>query len=116
MLHFLSKDNLYSVTLTCQDPVLANGRITRFDIKIEDQKDKVKNGSLGWESVLVNRSEADSRSSQRKITTLKKIHIADKKSIQAFVTASNSVGKSPEASLFIPEKALGKLLCLQATP
>ncbi|XP_044029099.1 interleukin-6 receptor subunit beta isoform X7 [Siniperca chuatsi] len=93
--------NERQVKFICKDPVFANGRIIRFDIAIQDQK--VKNGS--WESIQVNRSEADSSSSQRKITLLKQIHLADKKSVEVHVIAFNSVGKSPNASLVIPEKA-----------
>lgn len=88
--------------------MFANGRITRFDIKILDLKDKVKNGSLESESIPVNRSEADSRSGRQKITALKQIHLPDDKSVQVFVAAVNSVGSSAEASLVIPEKAYGR--------
>ncbi|XP_034752316.1 interleukin-6 receptor subunit beta isoform X2 [Etheostoma cragini] len=85
------------VHFICKDPVLANGRIIKFDIKIQDPKEKVKNRSLEWDSIP--------RSSQRTITDLKQIHLADQKSVQAIVTATNSVGKSAEASLVISEKA-----------
>ncbi|XP_076614162.1 interleukin-6 receptor subunit beta [Chaetodon auriga] len=93
------------VQIISKDPELANGRITSFDIRIQDTKDKVKNGSLEWESIPVNRSEADGSSSQQKITALKEIHLANSKSVQVFVIAVNSVGKSYEASFVIPEKA-----------
>ncbi|XP_070780772.1 interleukin-6 receptor subunit beta isoform X2 [Enoplosus armatus] len=95
--------NERQVWFICKDPVFANGRIRRFDIKIQDPKDKVKNGS--WESIQVNRSKADGSSSQREITVLKQIHLADKKSVKVHVTAINSVGKSAEALLVILEKA-----------
>lgn len=88
--------------------MFSNGRIKTFAIKIQDQKDKVKNGSWEWESIPVNRSETDSGSSQEKITVLKQIQLADNKSVKVYVTAINSVGKSPEASLVIPEKAYGR--------
>uniref|UniRef100_A0A3Q3IHZ7 Fibronectin type-III domain-containing protein n=1 Tax=Monopterus albus TaxID=43700 RepID=A0A3Q3IHZ7_MONAL len=91
------------VQLICKDPEFANGRIINFNIKI--QENKVKNGSWVWERILVNRSEADSSSEQRKITPLKEIHLADKDSVKVYLTASNSVGTSVEASLFIPDKA-----------
>lgn len=94
------------MAVSYQDPVSANGRIIRFDIKIEDQKDKVKNGS--WESVLVNRSEDDSSSSQRKITSLKQADLADKESVKVSVIAVNSLGESPAASLIIPQKGHGR--------
>ncbi|XP_070706355.1 interleukin-6 receptor subunit beta isoform X2 [Pempheris klunzingeri] len=87
------------VQFISKDPVFSNGMIIRYDIKIQDPNDKVKNGS--WESIPVNRSEADSGSSQRKIAVLK---LANNKSVKVYVTAINSVGKSPEAFLVIPEK------------
>ncbi|XP_026153570.1 interleukin-6 receptor subunit beta isoform X1 [Mastacembelus armatus] len=93
------------VQIICKDPVLANGRILKFDIKIQDVKHKVKNVSWEWESILVNRTEANSSSNQRKITPLKEILLANTKSVKVHVTASNSVGKSAEASLVISEKA-----------
>lgn len=102
------KGNIQCVALSCQDPVLSNGKIIRFDIKIQGLKDKVNNGSWEWESVPVKRSEADSSSSQRNITVLKKIQLPDKKSVKVYVVAINSVGKSAEASLVIPEKAHGR--------
>ncbi|XP_029300368.1 interleukin-6 receptor subunit beta isoform X2 [Cottoperca gobio] len=89
------------VQIICKDPVFTNGRILRFNIKIQDQKDKVENGGLGWESV--NRSE--SSSGQREITVLKHIGLADQKRVKVSVTAINSAGKSDEASLVISEKA-----------
>ena len=96
-------ENKDFLTLSCQDPVFANGKIKRFDIRIQNQKDKVKNGS--WESVSVNRS--DSSSGQHPITVLKEIPLADKDSVRVFVTAVNSVGRSPVASLTISEKRHG---------
>ena len=55
-------ENKDFLTLSCQDPVFANGKIKRFDIRIQNQKDKVKNGS--WESVSVNRSDSSSGQQQ----------------------------------------------------
>uniref|UniRef100_A0A8P4GFX2 Fibronectin type-III domain-containing protein n=1 Tax=Dicentrarchus labrax TaxID=13489 RepID=A0A8P4GFX2_DICLA len=92
------------VWFICKDPVLSNGRIIRFDIKIQDHKDRVKNRSGELESIPVNRSKADPSPSQQKITILKQISLDDKKSVEVYVTAVNSVGKSPEASLVITEK------------
>ncbi|KAL7376916.1 hypothetical protein ABVT39_018365 [Epinephelus coioides] len=91
------------VQFICKDPVSANGRITRFEIQIQDQPAKVKNGSSEWEIIPVNRS--DSSPKQREITVLKQIELADKKSVKLSVMAENSMGKSPEASLVISEKA-----------
>lgn len=93
------------VQFICKDPVFPNGRITRFDIEIQDQKDKIKNGSMERKSIPVNRSEEDSSSSQRMITNLEQIHLAGSNSVKVRVTAINSVGKSPEALLGIREKA-----------
>nr|XP_019963736.1 PREDICTED: interleukin-6 receptor subunit beta [Paralichthys olivaceus] len=77
----------------CKDPVLTNGRITRFKMKI---------GSQEW-IIPVNHSEADGRSNHRRITSLKKVHLSDKKSL-VYVTAVNSVGESAPALIVIPEK------------
>ncbi|KAM9338384.1 interleukin-6 receptor subunit beta [Symphorus nematophorus] len=98
--------NKQRVQFICKDPVNANGRLLRYDITVQDPKGpKVKNGSLESESIPINRSEADSSSGQWEL--IKEIQLADKKSVKVSVTASNSVGKSPEASLGIPEKAHG---------
>ena len=93
------------VTLSFQDPVFANGRIIRFDMKVQP-KEKGKNGS--WESFPVNRSEAEGRSDHGGSTELADVLLADKKSVKVYVTAVNSVGTSPPAALFIPEKANGR--------
>ncbi|KAM7393420.1 hypothetical protein PAMA_008190 [Pampus argenteus] len=93
--------NQQQVQFVCKDPVFANGRITSFDMKIQAQKDKVTNES---KSIPVNRSEADSSSSQRKITVLEQIHLTDRETVKVHVTAINSVGKSPEASLGLRQK------------
>lgn len=85
------------VTLPFQDPESANGKITRFDMKI-------KHGSMDWKSVQVNMSEADRSSSQRNITVLQ---LDDRDSIKVRITAINSVGKSPEAVLGIDDKVHG---------
>ncbi len=108
LLELMLKGNIQCVTLPCQDPVFANGRIIRFDVKIQDQKDEVKNGSWEWESIPANRSETYSSTSQQKITVLKKTDLPDTKWVQVYVTASNSAGTSAAASLFIPEKARGR--------
>ncbi|XP_062268753.1 interleukin-6 receptor subunit beta [Platichthys flesus] len=91
------------VQFVCKDPVFANGRIIRFEMNVQEKKDKVKNTS--WESFPVNRSEADGRSDHTSITTLRDIVLADKRAVKVYVTAVNSVGRSAAASLFIPETA-----------
>uniref|UniRef100_A0A3Q3VWU5 Fibronectin type-III domain-containing protein n=1 Tax=Mola mola TaxID=94237 RepID=A0A3Q3VWU5_MOLML len=91
------------VQFICKDPVFSNGKIKRFDMRIQGQKDNVNNRSQEWESFPVSMSEADS--SQQKITFLKEINLPHNKSVKVSVTAINSVGKSPEASLGISEKA-----------
>ncbi|XP_063745522.1 interleukin-6 receptor subunit beta isoform X2 [Eleginops maclovinus] len=82
-------------------PVFSNGMITSFYFKILD-KNIVGNDSLLWKSVPLNVSE--SSSGQQEISVLQQIHLADWKPVRVFVTASNSVGKSPKASLFISAK------------
>uniref|UniRef100_A0A8D3AG60 Fibronectin type-III domain-containing protein n=1 Tax=Scophthalmus maximus TaxID=52904 RepID=A0A8D3AG60_SCOMX len=101
------------VQFICKDPVFSNGRITRFEMKVVDQKDRGKNGSWVWQSIPVNRSEAHGGA-----VILREIRLADKKSVKVFVTATNSVGKSDPAALFIPEKAheLGPVEDLKVWP
>ncbi|XP_034047396.1 interleukin-6 receptor subunit beta isoform X2 [Thalassophryne amazonica] len=82
--------NERQVKIICKDPVLSNGRITSFDIRV--------GGRAEWESILVNRSE-----NQREITFLKEIYLADKEFAKVEVTAHNSVGTSPKAVLVIPK-------------
>ncbi|XP_022600133.1 interleukin-6 receptor subunit beta isoform X1 [Seriola dumerili] len=94
------------VQFLCKDPVTANGRIIRFDMKIQGQRGKVMNGSLEWERIPVNKSEEDYSSTRTNITFLKEIYLADRKSIIVDVIAVNSVGKSAPASLVVPERAL----------
>ncbi|KAL6097387.1 il6st [Pungitius sinensis] len=91
--------NQRQVQFICKDPLLANGRITRFNIKVQDQRDKLKNGSLEPESIPVNRSDSGP------FTVLRQIHLADQESVKVFVTAVNSVGISAEESLVVTEKA-----------
>ncbi|XP_033981679.1 interleukin-6 receptor subunit beta-like isoform X2 [Trematomus bernacchii] len=86
------------VQFISKDPVFANGRIITFDIKIQEQK----NDNLQWDTILVNGSE--SSDGQRVITVLKDMLLADLKAVKLYVTASNSVGKSPMASLLILAK------------
>uniref|UniRef100_UPI0037E76CDD interleukin-6 receptor subunit beta n=1 Tax=Semicossyphus pulcher TaxID=241346 RepID=UPI0037E76CDD len=99
------------VQILCKEPVFSNGRITRYDVKIQDQSDhRGKNGSLQVERLSVNTSETHSRQrdrqvpSQRDITVLTQFHLPEEKSIRVFVSAVNSVGQSAEASLGIPER------------
>lgn len=82
--------------------MLSNERISRFNIKVQDLKDQLKNGSLEPESIPVNRSHSGS------FTVLKQIHLAKQESVKVFVTAVNSVGISAEESLAVSEKALGR--------
>uniref|UniRef100_A0AAQ4P550 Fibronectin type-III domain-containing protein n=1 Tax=Gasterosteus aculeatus aculeatus TaxID=481459 RepID=A0AAQ4P550_GASAC len=93
--------NQRQVQVICKHPaLLSNERISRFNIKVQDLKDQLKNGSLEPESIPVNRSHSGS------FTVLKQIHLADQESVKVFVTAVNSVGISAEESLAVSEKAL----------
>ncbi|XP_058472693.1 interleukin-6 receptor subunit beta [Solea solea] len=91
------------VQIICKDPVFANGRITHFDVKVQEQKDKTWRGSSEGESFPVNRSDGDA--AHRTITLVKEIYLEDQKSLRVSIAAVNSVGKSPLASLSIPDKA-----------
>lgn len=89
--------------------MLSNGRIRRFDFKIEvltdRAQDNIKNESVMLESVYVNRSQRDSGATNREITELKEIQLADNKAVKVSVSAVNAVGHSPKAMLAISTKA-----------
>uniref|UniRef100_A0A3P8QG96 Fibronectin type-III domain-containing protein n=1 Tax=Astatotilapia calliptera TaxID=8154 RepID=A0A3P8QG96_ASTCA len=93
---------ILSATLLIQDPEFSNGRIRRFNIMIEKQKDSIRNGT--WEIIPVNRSLTDGSSSKKQITPLKTITLDDEESVTVYVTAINSVGASPQAKLIISRK------------
>ncbi|XP_077441524.1 interleukin-6 receptor subunit beta isoform X2 [Vanacampus margaritifer] len=97
--------NERQVKFICKNPVLSNGRITSFKIQIQTQKENMMNRNMSWESIPVNESEADNFPNQ-KFTLLKQITLLDNISARVHVTAINSVGESPQASLGIPEEAL----------
>lgn len=99
-----------------QEPEFANGKIKGFEINIQTQKDKLKSRSAEWESIPITDPDADSNS--RHITLLKQIDLADKLPVIVKVTAFNSEGKSPEATMIIPEKTKGRcqgVLCIYIT-
>lgn len=100
---------ILSATLLIQDPEFSNGRIRRFNITIEKQKDGIRNGT--WEIIPVNRSLTDGSSSKKQITPLKTITLDDEESVTVYVTAINSVGASPQAKLIISRKTWGKCPC-----
>uniref|UniRef100_A0A3P8WP93 Interleukin 6 signal transducer n=1 Tax=Cynoglossus semilaevis TaxID=244447 RepID=A0A3P8WP93_CYNSE len=88
-----------------RDPLSTNGKILRFDVSIQEHKDKAMiPGSKLELSVPVNRS--DDSTTRRPVTALKEILLKDKTAVRVLVFAINSVGKSPRASLIIPEKEL----------
>lgn len=84
----------------------ANGRIIRVAYNITTSDDKFKN--LSRNSVLVNKSDTDNSFNQREIIDLKEIHLTNEQFVRLDVTASNSVGMSPVASLVIPQKSNSK--------
>lgn len=92
-----------------KDPVFSNGRITRFDLRIQElrdrRKDNTRNASVAAESVQVSRSHGDNGATYGNITQLKEIQLSDNKAVKVFVTAVNAVGRSPEAELAIATKA-----------
>lgn len=99
----------------CQDPVPPNGRIKRFDLRIQElgdrRRDNVKNASAASESVYVNRSRGDDGAARREITAIKEMELADSKAVKVFVAAVNAVGRSPEAELAVSTKAYREWLC-----
>lgn len=94
--------NKRQIEFICKDPEFSNGRIRRFNITIEKQKDGIRNGT--WEIIPVNRSLTDGSSSKKQITPLKTITLDDEESVTVYVTAINSVGASPQAKLIISRK------------
>ncbi|XP_047425009.1 interleukin-6 receptor subunit beta isoform X2 [Mugil cephalus] len=98
--------NERQVEIICKDPKYPNGRITSFNMRIYNNKE-AKNGSGKWESIPVNRTEAETLSSQGSFT-LKKISLPDKKwSFKVSVVAVNSVGQSSEGVLGIDAQPRG---------
>uniref|UniRef100_A0A673ACK2 Fibronectin type-III domain-containing protein n=1 Tax=Sphaeramia orbicularis TaxID=375764 RepID=A0A673ACK2_9TELE len=96
-------NNERQVKLLVKEPKYSNGRIIRYDMKIQDLKEKDKSGADQWEKITVSEPEANSSSGH--FTLLKQIHVADNTHLQVRVKAVNSVGKSPEATLVIPKKS-----------
>ncbi|XP_068191242.1 interleukin-6 receptor subunit beta [Antennarius striatus] len=97
------------VLIVSKEPVRRNGKIKSFNIKVQSQKDKVKIGGWEWESVDVSGSEADRNTGQRRIYSLKEMHLSNDESAEVFVTAVNSVGTSPKASIIIPKRSHERL-------
>uniref|UniRef100_A0A672FEV8 Fibronectin type-III domain-containing protein n=1 Tax=Salarias fasciatus TaxID=181472 RepID=A0A672FEV8_SALFA len=88
------------VEIVCKDPRPANGRITRFNVRIQDER--AQSGSEGgeWESVAVNGSEGD----RPEAVVLKTISLPENKFVKVHATADNSVGTSLKALMGIPKK------------
>lgn len=106
LIHFLFSSHILSID---KDPVFSNGRITRFDLRIQElrgrRRDHIRNASVALESVHVNRSREDNSTTYRDITELKEIRLPDNNAVKVFVTAVNAVGRSPEAELAIATRA-----------
>ncbi|KAM9793544.1 interleukin-6 receptor subunit beta isoform X1 [Syngnathus typhle] len=94
--------NERQVTFICKNPVFSNGRITSYNIKIQTQKESVMNRNTSWENIPVKANTFP----RLKFTVLKQMTLLDNMTARVYVSAINSVGKSPQASLGIPEKAL----------
>ncbi|XP_051906040.1 interleukin-6 receptor subunit beta isoform X2 [Hippocampus zosterae] len=97
--------NERQVKFICKNPVLSNGKITGFKIKIQTRKDDMMNRSMPWDNIPVKEPEVDSFHSH-KFTVLKEMTLPDNISARVYVTAINSAGESPQASFGIPERAL----------
>ncbi|CAL8322255.1 unnamed protein product, partial [Lota lota] len=79
------------VHILCKDPVLSNGKIKSFSIKMHGQQ---------WEEVVVNSTESGQSSNRRIPIELRQIEHS-RRIIGVDVVAHNSVGQSPKASLKI---------------
>ncbi|XP_077353352.1 interleukin-6 receptor subunit beta isoform X2 [Festucalex cinctus] len=97
--------NERQVKFICKNPVLSNGKITSFKMKIQTQKENMMTRNMSWEIIPVNDPDADNSPSQ-KFTVLKQITLLDNMTARVHVTAINSAGESPQTSLGIPEEAL----------
>lgn len=84
------------VQLLSKEPEVANGLIKGYQIRTQDYKEKHQDKDAEWETVPVT--------ALNDVTLLKSVHLTDKMSLIVKVIAFNSVGKSPEASIKIPEK------------
>ncbi|XP_029025634.1 interleukin-6 receptor subunit beta [Betta splendens] len=90
------------VWLVSKDPVSANGKIIKYTYNITIHGYPSKNESS--ESIAVNSSETDGSSNQRKIAARTGVRLGYDQSVRVDVTASNSVGTSPAASLTVPPR------------
>ncbi|KAJ0047495.1 hypothetical protein NL108_000805, partial [Boleophthalmus pectinirostris] len=95
------------VLLLSKEPEFANGKIIKYQINIQDSKLQTPNKNV-WETIPVTNPNAVS--STKHITELKQIHLNEKITLVVRVTAVNVKGKSPVATIVIPEKENG--LCL----
>ncbi|KAK7895853.1 hypothetical protein WMY93_021178 [Mugilogobius chulae] len=84
------------VMLLSKVPEFAHGKIIEYHVGIQYVKEKPKN--VTWERIPVTND------SSNYITLLKQVHINDKMRLVVNVSAVNLKGKSPAATLVIPEK------------
>lgn len=98
------------MTVSCQDPKFSNGRIRRFELKVEFLMESLRNGSTEWERIPVNKSAPDGGPGHN---VLKQLLLPGNKSLNVSVMAINSVGASPVASLIIPGKMYGRWLTIK---
>ncbi|CAJ1070957.1 interleukin-6 receptor subunit beta isoform X2 [Xyrichtys novacula] len=89
-----SENTERQVQIVCKEPVRSNGRIIRYDVKI--QVHSVTEGIRSLENVSVSTNVP-----WRSVTVLRQVPVGDHQSVRASVSAVNSVGRSADAFLFI---------------
>ncbi|CAL9682583.1 unnamed protein product [Knipowitschia caucasica] len=88
------------VQLLCKEPEFPNGKITEYQISIQDFKDKPSNKKVVWETIPI--TDHNTVNSSAHITALKQIHLTNNTPVIVKVTAVNAKGKSPVSTLVIP--------------
>lgn len=81
---------MFSLYFLCQDPILSNGKILGYNITIN----RGETHSNGYKSLPVHPQEL-------------KLHLNGEKTY-IYMTANNSVGVSPRATLLIPQPGRSK--------
>ena len=76
--------------------MLSNGKIRSFDLRVR---------GVDWERVPVNRTDAGYDSGEREITSIKTMELFDSQPAYIEVTASNAMGESPKATMYITRQA-----------
>lgn len=83
------------VQVICKAPLESNGKIREYSMRYQNEN---------WETVAINSTDVDSASQERRITAFQSIDLTENVTAYFDVICHNSAGKSPVASLVIPQK------------